>query len=72
MPKSKQKMHLSFSDEGFERFVALKHRSGSASFSELVRRAMAVYEFVVDAYDKGYEIRRCKEGEADVVVELCR
>jgi hypothetical protein len=51
--------------ESIERLKALRNRTEAASYAEVVRRALQLFEFVVEEADKGSElsIRSEEKGE---------
>ncbi len=49
-------MNFEMPKESFERMTALKTRIEASSNAEVIRRALQLYEFVIEEADKGAEL----------------
>lgn len=65
MPKTTTRVQFEMQPESIDRLKALRDRTEAASYAEVVRRALQLYEFVVEEADKGSElsIRSEEKGE---------
>lgn len=65
MSKTTTRVQFEMQPESIDRLKALRDRTEAASYAEVVRRALQLYEFVVEEADKGSElsIRSEEKGE---------
>lgn len=57
------RIQFEFSDEAYERMGKIKELTGATSFAELIRKALRVYEWVVQQEKNGYAIGLVKDGK---------
>ena len=65
MSKATTRVQFEMQPESIDRLKALRDRTEAASYAEVVRRALQLYEFVIEEADKGSElsIRSEEKGE---------
>ena len=65
MSKATTRVQFEMQPESIDRLKALRDRTEATSYAEVVRRALQIYEFVVEEADKGSElsIRSEEKGE---------
>lgn len=61
--KGTKRLQFEFSKEAYDRLEKMKAESGAASFAELVRNALRVYDWVKQQEKNGYELALVKDGE---------
>jgi hypothetical protein len=47
------RVQLELAERSFERLSALKHKTEAASYTEVVKNALRLYENLIDQYDSG-------------------
>ena len=66
MSKATTRVQFEMQPESIERLKALRDRTEAASYAEVVRRALQLYEFVVEEADKGSELSIRSEEKGEV------
>lgn len=67
MAKATTRVQLEMPDPSYERLNALRQRTEASSNAEVIRRALQLYEAVVDEHDKGVEIAFRKEEDGEII-----
>ncbi len=66
MSKTTTRVQFEMQPESIDRLKALRDRTEAASYAEVVRRALQLYEFVVEEADKGSELSIRSEEKGEV------
>lgn len=61
--KPRHRLQFEFSADTYERLAHMKGKAGAASFAELVRDALRVYEWLLDQEKEGYDLALVKDGK---------
>jgi len=64
--KTTTRVQFEMQPESIDRLKALRDRTEAASYAEVVRRALQLYEFVVEEADKGSELSIRSEEKGEV------
>lgn len=65
MAKTTTRVQFEMAKESFDRLVALKDKIEASSHAEVIRRALQLYEFVIEEEEKGggVSIKTVEDGE---------
>lgn len=70
MSDQSKRIQFEFPPDAVERLDRIKQETNSGSYAELVRNALRVYEWIVEAQKKGYEIGLVKDEHLVKTVEF--
>jgi hypothetical protein len=68
-PEAKR-IQFEFPPDAVERLDRIKRETNAGSYAELVRNALRIYEWVLEAQNKGYEVGLVKDNDLVKVVEF--
>ncbi len=66
MSKTTTRVQFEMQPESIDRLKALRDRTEAASYAEVVRRALQLYEYVIEEADKGSELSIRSEEKGEV------
>jgi hypothetical protein len=62
-----KRIQFEFPPESLERLNKLKQEAGVSSYADVVRRALQVYEWVIDAQQDGFEIAAVRKKVVKII-----
>jgi hypothetical protein len=68
--KQSRRLQFEFAPDAYQRLERMKVESGAASYAELVRNALRVYDWVKQQEREGYELALIKNGKQLKSVKL--
>jgi hypothetical protein len=70
MSDHSKRIQFEFPPDAVERLDRIKQETNSSTYAELVRNALRVYEWMVEAQKKGFEIGLVKDDQLVKTVEF--
>ena len=70
MTEKRHRLQFAFAPDAYNRLVQIKKQAHAATFAEVVRKALSLYEWFVEQEQEGYEIALLKDGKPVKAVKL--